>query len=116
MAAVGLPHRRCCSLPLLLGALALALSVLALVFGIYAAVVARKVGGSNRDAGAYLTDNPGSIPRGWRAANLFKVRKRGVLCVRDVVVSIACEKPADASCLSCELTDSLQRRRCVTPT
>lgn len=65
-------RRRGC-LPVLLGLAALLLSTLALIMGVYAAVVARKLKGPS-DSGVYFTNDPGNgVPAGWTAVNMFKV-------------------------------------------
>lgn len=73
----GSNRRGCCSLPLLLSIAALIISLLALIFGIYGAVTARKLGRGPTDQGVYLTTNPQDAPSGYQAVNLFKVIKAG---------------------------------------
>jgi hypothetical protein len=69
----GSNRRGCCSLPLLLGIAALLLSLVALAFGIYGAVVARALVSWPSGQGVYLTTNPRDAPSGYQAVNLFKV-------------------------------------------
>jgi hypothetical protein len=63
---------KCLSLPVLLAATALLLSIIALALGISAAVKTRRLGNGPAD-GLYLTSDPRSVPAGWSPVNLFKV-------------------------------------------